>query len=483
MDDVKERELAALRTESAKLRAEAGAQRNLTNYQQNPQAGQWQYIALPDGSYQQFPAGMSDVEIKASLAKAYPDLMAGPSTFTKTAPASPQPQVTPEQVLVEENRPFLQGLQAGANESLAGVGGMSKEGAMNKIMGLLKLINTPAVGAGGAIGTGVQNTLAQIPGLGGAAGVIPAGGAALADAATQLLAGPKIFKGAIQGGKEVIKGAGKILSPGLVNEVGQAAAMKTLGAAPTAIERVFEAPKSKALYTLAENSGPVPTPAIAKELQGVFFREAGMSNPNNTALQYISNLERKFGSNPQLSYGQVIEEAQALKKLADKHLYGASGDPSLGQSLMKAREIVLDQLDRINPALRMANRAYRQEQATIDIAQALRNSSPGMALDKLIEKSPDVAKAFSQQQIKEVAHIAKELNSVASGKPVGEFKQVIAPFAEGLAKILGANTSLGRAAIGQALKETGNRLPDALNKVILAWKAGENIKEGRVSNR
>src|SRR5262245_36410504 len=182
-------------TEIAALRKELEAQRNLSAKQQTDTTatkGQWQYIQLPDGSYQQFPAGMGDAEIKSKLSSAYPELMA---PAPKAKPSALKTVSAAEQ-LAEDNRPLGQALSATGSAGMSGISDMANGGPLTKIMGLLKTINAPSEGAGAFMGTGVHNMLSSIPGLGGPSGVVPAAGAAITDAATQLLSGPKAFQAA-----------------------------------------------------------------------------------------------------------------------------------------------------------------------------------------------------------------------------------------------------------------------------------------------
>lgn len=438
------------------------------------------YVKLPDDSYGRFAEGTPDATIKAAILKDFPNAFGAPqapATFTKTA----VPQATPEKVLAEENRPLQSGFGTMVGEAGSGISEMGQEGVLSKVMGLLRTINAPATGAGDVIGTGVHNILANIPGLGGASGVIPAAGAAGANAVTQLLSGPQMIKSAIGGGKELIKGAGKILAPNIVSEAGQEAAMKTLGAVTPTIERVFAEPASKAKYLLAENSGPVATDPLRQIVENAFNSEAfGMASPSKKALSVLSDLEQFFSQGTKMAYGKIMDNVQRLKAEADAALTGVRSNPALAKVLNNAREEILDELDKVNPAYRQANKLYRQEQATIDFAKALRTATPGAAIENMIEADVGIAKVFSKKQISEVLQIAKQLNTVASGRPVGEIKQIIAPIAEGIAKMLGANTSAGRVILGNVLKETTGQMgkinPERLTMAVQAWRAGQKIK-------
>jgi hypothetical protein len=350
----------------------------------------------------------------------------------------------------------------GGGEAIGG------DGLFQKIMGLAKLINAPAVGAGSAVGTTTQNILGNIPGLGGPGGVIPSGGAALADAATQLVTGPAVIKGAVRGVKATGQILPRILAPGHLRSAGAEAIAMELGAPATTLERVFSTPASKAAYKLAESQGPAPTATMRDIVEQAFMTHGNMSNPSPGALNYLSKLEKKFADYKQLPYGDVMKEIQALKSKADAAFSGARPDNLLGQTLREARELLIEQLDNISPIYRQANRLYRQEQATIDIVNAVRAGTPGVNLEKLIENSPDVAKAFSKPVIKEITHIAKELNDVASATPAGGFRQTLASLAKPVTDML--TTDIGRALLRASLRSPGEKTPRAITAAVQTYK-------------
>jgi hypothetical protein len=60
---------------------EAAADKGAMAAWQQGQPTQWQYVKLPDGNYQQFPASYSDAQIHAVLQRNYPNLF--PSTVSK----------------------------------------------------------------------------------------------------------------------------------------------------------------------------------------------------------------------------------------------------------------------------------------------------------------------------------------------------------------------------------------------------------------
>jgi len=213
-------------------------------------AEEFQYIKLPDGSYGKFQSSATDAQIRAAVQKDFPDAFSPPEVkqaaqASDTAYAQAQQQstqalaqnqqlqtianrdknmTTPGQVLREENNPLTKGLSGTMGELAAGGGEvMGGEGMLQRLLGLARMANAPGVGAGNAVGTTVQNVLANIPGLGGAGGVLPAAGAAGADAITQLLTGPAVGKAAISTGKAVAQIPARVLAPGVIRQAGKEA--------------------------------------------------------------------------------------------------------------------------------------------------------------------------------------------------------------------------------------------------------------------
>jgi len=347
-------------------------------------------------------------------------------------------------------------------------------GILERLLGLARAANAPAVGAGRAVGQTTQNVLANtVPEFlgGGAGGVVPAAGAALADAATQLVTGPKVIKEGLKVAKDVYQIPARILAPGIVRKAGGEAIAQGLGAPASSLERVFQTPASKAAYTLAESQGPVPTTDLADTIQQAFFSHADLANPNKGALKYLSNLEAKFRGQQQLPYGDVMKEIQALKAKADSAFESTSPEGKLlGQTLRDAREYLIDELDRVSPLYRQANRLYRQESAVTDVMNAVRQGTPGANLEKLIENHPDVAKAFSQKTIKDISQIAGQLSDVASSTPAGGFRQAAQAVSKPVMDMLFGG-DWGRALLRQSLRAPKDQLPRALAGAVQTYRA------------
>jgi predicted RNA-binding Zn ribbon-like protein len=228
---------------------------------------------------------------------------------------------------------------------------------------------------------------------------------------------------------------------------------------------------------MAEKSGLVPgTDNLANVVSQAFWHHGGLANPSEKALQHLSNLEKKLASAPgkKMPYSEVMREVQALKHKADDALRGATPDGDLAETLLDTREVIINHLDQISPMYRQANRLYRQEQATIDVMNAVRAGTPGTSLDKFIENNRDVIKAFSPAAVKEISAIANRLNTVASSVPAGGYRQTFSALME----MIGAHgliaSETGRAVIRKALSNTPDKIPSALSASIQLWRAGNS---------
>jgi hypothetical protein len=451
-------------------------------------------IEVPGIGNVHFPDGMKDAEMATAIdgllaqqtqaggqlptTASHNPAEALPIASPSATPAPARKPVTAGQVLAEENRPLSAGLGTMAGEAMQGMGEIAdpKLGPLSTIMGLLRGVNAPSAGAGSAVGTTVHNVLGNTPGLGGPAGIIPTAGAALADAGTQLVTGPGAIKGLINAAKAGTRGATALLAPDVLRRAGTEAVAEKMGAPATVLERAFTTPASKAAYTMAEKSGQVKnTDDLADVVQGAFFRHGDLANPSQKALDHLSNVEKKFrGATRGMPYSEVMREVQALKHKADDALRGATPDGDLANTLLEAREYLIESLDKVSPMYRQANRLYRQEQATIDVMNAVRAGTPGTSLDKFIENNRDVIKAFSPAAVKEISAIANRLNTVASSVPAGGYRQTFSALME----MIGAHgliaSETGRAIIRKALSNTPDKIPAALSASIQLWRAGNS---------
>ena len=376
---------------------------------------------------------------------------------------------TPEAELSAANRPLEKGYETLVSEGGQGIGRAAQLTPSGIVGGLAQTINAPAAGVGEAAGTATQNLLARVPGLGGAGGVIPAAGGALANAATQIGTGNLLMKPVVAGTKAGFKGLSEILNPGAVRKAGVEAVASRLGSAPTTLERAFQTPASKAAYEVADAVGPVNPKGAADVIAKAFQEHQALSNPDQKALRYLNNLGSKFGKSKSLQYSDMIDEVQMLKAQADSALNAANPRNVLGQTLMDAREKILDVMDKMSPAYRKANMLYRRESATTDILNAVRTGTPGVALEKLIENNKSIAKTFGESAMKDISKIADALNDVASTTPAGGFRQMLSAITEPLGQMIGSN--VGRRILRTTLSSTKASTPAGLNSAVQLWNA------------
>jgi hypothetical protein len=237
----------------------------------------------------------------------------------------------------------------------------------------------------------------------------------------------------------------------------------------TTFERASQTPASKAAYTLAESQGPVNTLDMADTLEQAFFKHADLSNPNQGALRYISNVQRKMAGG-KLAYGDVMEEVQALKARADSAFNSTAPEGKiLGNTLMQAREMLINELDKTSPLYRNANRLMRQESATRDIMNAIRSGAQGVNMEKLLENNPDIVQAFGPEAVKDIMAITNKLNSVASTTPAGGFRQFVAAAATPLTNMMAS--PVGRSILRWTVTQPNERIPQALTAAIQTYKA------------
>jgi hypothetical protein len=447
-------------------------------------------IEVPGIGNVHFPDGMKDAEMATAIdgllaqqTQAGGQLPTTPShnpaqalpipTSAPAPTAAPaRKPVTASQQLQEDNGSLSRGFGTLVEEGLGGVTEAASGGALGKIMGLLRLAGAPGTAAGSAVGTTVHDGLANLtqglPG-GGAEGVIPAAGAAIADAGTQVLG----LRGLVSGTKTAIQGAASVLDPGVLRRAGGELISSKMGAPKTVLERAFTTPASKAAYNLADQSGPVRNmPDLASTVQEAFFQHGSLANPSKAALEHLSKLEKKFsGATRGMPYSEVMREIQALKHKADDALRGATPDGDLAKTLLDARELLIEELDKVSNLYRQANRLYRQEQAVIDVMNEVRKGTPGTALERFIENNRDVAQAFKPEVIKEISDIAHKLNDVASATPASGFRQW---FSAGT-KMLQINrmmaSPVGRGILRESLNTTNDKIPAALGAAMQLWKA------------
>lgn len=388
-----------------------------------------------------------------------------------------QPQVTSGQVLAEENRPFNRGLEAGIREGGKSVEEISQilSRPLTAGMGVLRSATVPGVAFGGAVGTTTQNILSQVPGLGGAGGVIPAGGAAVTDAMTQMFTGPKTLNVAAQGGKALFRGLGKFVAPGAVREAGVEVAAGKMGAPKEFLERLYAEPKSATLFKATEAAQPnVPTANVVKFIDQAYRHELNMATPDPSTINRLKALIDKFKGGDDALYVDLRDEAQRLA-LRARGL--AERNPIAAKNLREARSGMLDAMDQVSPAIKAANRQYRLESATDEIIHSLRSSDAGTQFKKLLEDDRSIAGIFGKKTTGELASLADELSTVASAVPAGIGRQILSVITEGPRELIMTETGrkLLRGSL-QPVSKTGNVNPTRIFSAVQLWKAKEQAE-------
>lgn len=274
---------------------------------------------------------------------------------------------------------------------------------------------------------------ATIPTLAGVAGMIPGVGLPAAAAisgigtAANQVAGfeepslksvaistalPLAAKGVVEGVKGSYKAAGKFFHPSATRTAGVEAAVEQTGAVPNAVERAYSVPGSKAAYELAAQQGPVPIQGINKAIVDSWDNLTNLSNAPRVAVRYLENLSNKYAGKPQAEYADLMDEMQMLKRAADKAM--AQKDRPTASALYEARAKILDEMDKVSPAIKEANTLYRREQSVEKIAKVLSNPRPDVKISQLLIEDPLSRGAFSKDEAEMLDKIAKQIATMGT---------------------------------------------------------------------
>jgi len=312
------------------------------------------------------------------------------------------------------------------------------------LAGLVTLPAGPVVaGVAGAGATGLNQllgfepkSLTQI----GVAGLLP-GAASLA----------------VRGGLKASKLIGEFLAPAAVREAATEAATARIGLPATSLERVSAPAASEALFAATKNIGAVPITGIKTAVDDAIRAQQSMASPNIRSLTQLSNLSRKLATNPQLDYNNLLREVQQLRNEALAAEKGLRPDFNRAQILHEAREKILNELDVISPAAKVANRRYRLEESGQEIVNAMRNSTPNVAVRKLFETNSLVANTFGPEVKKDIYNLVDKITGLSEGAPAGFLLRLIQP----LGNMLTSNT--GRQFLRKTLTGPGPQTISRLN--------------------
>jgi len=304
----------------------------------------------------------------------------------------------------------------------------------------------------------------MIPGVGPFLGAgIQAGGTALnqvigqepyslgeiAKSAALPLVGGAIVKGL----KGTLKGVGEFFTPSAARKAGTEAAVESMGGSPNVINRAYSTPASDAAYKAVAAQGPVPLTAINRTITDTWDNLTNLSNAPPRAVKYLENLSNKYAGKTQANYDDLKDEMQMLRQNAEKAF--KQKDIPTGRAMMDARSKILDEMDKISPALSKANAHYRREQSIEQVSKVLSNPRPDVKLGELLLRDPLVQGAIPKGEAKFLENIADQITRIGTqGSP---YSGVTAKFVNFISKPVAAAmlTEPGRYMLRQTFKKDG----------------------------
>jgi len=334
---------------------------------------------------------------------------------------------TPAEELRRGNQPIERGMQAAGEEFQKPLGSLGTIGA----------------GVGEASGTYTHNVLSTIPGLGGPSGVVPAAGAAVASAAGNLMGGE--FTGRVVG--QLMKAAPEILQgvKGLIQGTNKEQVIgdivnKYAGRAAGYAERIKDVGQGAGLYEQAEKvQGAIPLRGVTDKIRDLVSKEAQASTPSKLLLGklnketgqwsggLLTNAVDTYG-NRQGSLRYLMSEEQRLGQQARDLLKSANPDSNAATKLNTARQIILDEMDKISPLVKQANQNYLTKVYGDELVDNLWTGGKAVAgkIRSQLETDPVMKKAFgiqSEQQIKEFTDLIQK--AASAGDPQTKTERLI----------------------------------------------------------
>ena len=164
--------------------------------------------------------------------------------------------------------------------------------------------------------------------------------------------------------------------------------------------------------------------------------ELATSTPRGGAVKILKNLDQWLKGKDEVPYLQLTKEVQRLRTAAKGHF--RRGDPTTGITLNDAANKIINTLDDVSPALKLANTAYRRQQSISELTTELRKANTSVAVRETF-KDPLIQGAFTSTEIEEIIRIADTIGRIASGSTVGAGNRFIMAVAEPLADILASN--------------------------------------------
>ena len=280
---------------------------------------------------------------------------------------------------------------------------------------------------------------------------------------------PMIANKVVQIGKGLGRGIGALMGPSITREAGVEAAAQRVGAPATSIARQGADKASSAAFKIARQQGDVPLQQVNDVIVSEWDRLTGLANAPTRATKYLENLSNKYAGKQATTYEDLIDELQNMRMNSKKAF--AQKDSVTGSALRDARSKIIDEMDKVSPALKQANQIYRKEQATQEMIGELRKGNPGNRIRTLFENDDLVAGAFSKAERNDIVEIADKLASIgAQGSP---YSGVTAKIFNTVADTLGGALSdeTGRFLMRQTFKH--GVTPQGIATVAQFWRAYE----------
>ena len=232
-----------------------------------------------------------------------------------------------------------------------------------------------------------------------ASGVIPL----LAPLASQLITA---------GAKGVTKAIGKFVNPGATRTAGVEAAAENLKAPANAIDRAYSPRASTGAFNVVRSTADdVPTPRINRAIMDA-LHDLPRANRPKAAEQYLVNLHDDFSTQTALPYSDIHKQISGMYQRAKDLI--ATGESESGHALLNARVKIIDELDKISPALKAANAKYGREQAIDRVAKVLSNPRPDVKLAQMLQEDPLTRRFIPMADARMLEKIAKQIATMGT---------------------------------------------------------------------
>jgi hypothetical protein len=234
----------------------------------------------------------------------------------------------------------------------------------------------------------------------------------IAKSAALPLAIPAIVRPLINAGKGTAKAIGKFVNPGATRTAAVEAGVERIGGTPNAINRAYEPRASGAAYdAVRATAEEVPTNLINRAVTNA-INELPRANAPKSAVEYLKNLSNTVDAEGSLPYADIHKQINGMYAKAKDLILSNEGEA--GQALMNARAKILDELDKVSPALKQANDLYRREQATERISKVLSNPRPDVKLSELLISDPLTRGVIPYRDAKFLESLSKQIATMGT---------------------------------------------------------------------